>query len=330
MNKKYDVVGIGNALVDVTVHVDEATLGELDLQKGFMHLVSADGSKRVLEQLKGRDTTLASGGSIANSLSGLSSLGNRTAFIGNLGVDAFADTFVKDLEAYGVTPHISSSFGYPTGHAIIFVTPDGERTFVTHVGAAALLAPSNISKTLVQSAKILYIEGYVLAHDAPREAAFHAATIAKESTVKVAVDMSNISVVQEQGEHLKRLVDEYADIVFANRDEAHAYTGKVGRSALAALGEHVGTAIVTMHDEGSLLQHAGKVHEIPAVRAKVVNASGAGDMYAAGILHGIVHGLSLDEAGKIASYFAAKAVEVDEARLPLGYVQEQFKKEFGS
>lgn len=328
--EKFDVVGIGNALVDVIVHVDEETLKEFELQKSVMHPVSAKESQYLLEQVKDKDTLLAAGGSIANSLAGVASFGNRTAFIGSVGIDQFADIFIKDLDMYDVVPHVASHMEHATGHAIIFVTPDGERTFATHVGAAAYLTPTNINKNLITAAKILYIEGYVLAHEEPRKAALHAAGVATDSKVKVAIDMSNVSVVREHGEYLKKLIEEHADIVFANSDEARAYTGKEGEGALAALGEVSDVAVVTMHDEGSMIQAHKKVYEIPAVEAKVVNVSGAGDIYAAAILHGIVQGLSYEKAGQLASYFAARAVEMEEARLPLGYVQTELKKEFNT
>jgi len=326
--KKIDVVGIGNALVDVIVHVDENTLKEFELQKSMMHLVNTRESQYILEHLKNKDTMLAAGGSVANSLACVRSLGSTAAFVGSVGIDQFADIFIKDLEAYEIVPHVASHMEHATGHAIIFVTPDGERTFATHVGAAGYLTPTNINRNLIAAATILYIEGYVLAHEEPRKAAFHAAAIAHENKTRVAVDMSNISIVREHNKELKKLVEEYADIVFANADEARAYTGKEGKDALALLAEVTDVAVITMHDEGSFIQTKEIIHTIAPVKANIVNVSGAGDMYAAGILHGIVQKLPLDKAGEIASFFAARVVEVEEARLPLGYVQTELQKNF--
>jgi len=325
-----DVVGIGNALVDVIVHVDESDLADFELEKSVMHPINARHSQKILEKLKGHDTTLASGGSIANSLSGISSFGNKTVFVGSVGNDEFADKFVRDLKLYDVEPRVKGDTNHPTGHSIIFITPDGERTFATHTGAAAYLTPANINASVIKSAKILYIEGYVLALPSARDAAIRAAEIAHENNVTVAIDMSNISIVEEFKEELDTIIKEYAQIVFANSAEATAYTGKEVREALLELSQKADVVAITLHDKGSVISAHGTTYQVSPVHVKnVVSTNGAGDMYSAGILHGILNDMSFDKSGQIASFFAARAVEIDGARLAPGFVQEELAKGIG-
>ena len=313
--KKYDVIGIGSPLLDFIVEVDEGVLAEMDLKKGEMHLIDEKRSKEIMARLEKHDVKTSPGGSSANTLAGVSYLGGSTVFMGMIGEDKHGDIYEQKTGVDGVEVRLSKHDDAATGHAITFITPDSERTFATHLGAALHFRKHHVFDEEIKNSKILYIEGYQLEDKDLKEASVHAMRIAKENDVKVSIDLSDPALVGRNLEDLKELVKKYADIVFVNEMEAEAFTGKKEEDALHEIYEMCDIANVKLGDKGSLIKSDGMLYKISAHKAKVVNTNGAGDMYAAGILYGIANGMHIDEAANLASKYAAKVVSQVGARL---------------
>lgn len=308
-----DVVGIGSALLDLTFKVDYAALDALKLKKGTMQLVDEVSSKRILESLKGKEGTVTPGGSAANTMAGIANLGGKSIFIGKVGNDAQGDLYIAETEKEGVTCCISRHASL-TGHAITLITPDSERTFATHLGAAVHLKPEDVPVDAIKKSRILHVEGYLLEGDM-KEAAVFAMSVAKENGVKISVDLADPLLIKRNLGEFKRIVRHFADIVFVNEEEARAFTAQDAVEALHVIYLITEIAVVKLGEEGSLIKSNDTVHKIKPYRTKVANTNGAGDMYAAGMLFGIARKMPIEEAGKIASYASSLVVSQQGARL---------------
>jgi sugar/nucleoside kinase (ribokinase family) len=313
--KKYDVVGIGNALMDFLVEVDDNELLEMNLKKGELHLFEEEESKQLLKKIDRYKVKIAPGGSSANTLAAIANFGGKVVFCGAIGKDKHGDIYEEKIVNDGVVLRLSRADRI-TGHAITFITPDSQRTFAVHLGAALTLRKHHVFEEDLRNSKILHLEGYQLEDKRLRETCLHAISLAKKHGVKVSIDLSDPGVIRRNLEDLRNIVKEHADIAFFNEDEAREFTGKDAEDALGEIAKIVDIAIVKIGERGSLIKHGGKVYRVEGVKAnRIVDTTGAGDMYAAGILYGLTHGLSLEKAGKIASYSAAKVVEQVGARL---------------
>ena len=313
--KKYDVIGIGAALLDFIIEVDDDMLDEMDLNKGEMHLIEEEKSKEILKKLENYGIKIAPGGSSANTLAGVNVLGGNAVFLGKIGKDKYGDIYEQKTADAGVNSRLSRHDAAITGHAITFITPDAERTFATHLGASVHFRKEDIFEEEVKASKILHIEGYQLEDPETRKASSYAMEIAKENNVKVSIDLSDPGIIERNLEDLKKLVKEYADIIFVNEKEADAFTGKKEEEALHEIYEMCEIAIVKLGGKGSLIKAGDMIYRIPSYKTNVVNTNGAGDMYAAGILYGIANGIEMEKAGKMASYAASKVVSSVKARL---------------
>jgi len=316
-NMKYDVLALGSPLLDIIVQVSDEMLVDLNLKKGGMHLISLQESKKFLDCLskKGKECLLIPGGSAANTLSGLSALGNKVAFLGLIGDDEHGDLYEEKTQDDGVKTSFSRHEEHVTGHAITFITPDQERTFATHLGAAAQFSKEHVPAEEIRKSKVLHIEAYQLEDEKTREAVLHAMDIAKKNNIAITIDLSDVGLIERNLEVFKEVVKKYVNVVFVNEDEAHAYTGKKEKDALEEIAKTCDTVIVKLGEKGSLIQSGSEIYRITPHEIEVINTNGAGDMYAAGILHGMIHELPLDESGRIASHIAALAVASQGARL---------------
>lgn len=322
--KKYDAVGIGSALMDFLVEVGEDELLEMDLKKGEMHLIDEEKSKAILKKLENYSVKLAPGGSAANTLAGISVFGGSAVLCGKVGKDKHGDIYEERTVEEGVKSRLGRHEKI-TGHAVTFITPDSERTFATHLGASLELRKNDIFEEDIVLSKILHIEGYQLEDKELREAALHAMRIAQKNNVLVSVDLADPGLIKRNLEDLHRIVKEHVDIVFVNKEEAKAFTGKEGVEALDLIYSMCKYAIVKLGKDGSLIKFKDVVYKIPGFEAKAVDTTGAGDMYAAGILYGISHDISIEKAGKMASYAASLVVSQIGARLDKSY-GEKIKK----
>ncbi len=306
---KFDVVGIGNAIVDIIARCDEAFLSNHGMEKGFMQLIDADQADALYGDV---GTAIEqSGGSAANSCAGIASLGGKCAFIGRVAGDQFGAVFAHDMRAIGVaydTP--PSDAGLPTARCLVLVTPDGERTMNTFLGASTQLGASDVDGDLIASAQVTYLEGYLF--DKPEaKAAFHeAAKLARAAGRKVALTLSDAFCVDRHRDDFLSLVRGGVDILFANETEITSlYRMNTFDDAAGAVRAECEIAVLTRSEAGAVIISGNDTIKVPAAPVKrVVDATGAGDLYAAGFLFGLTHGRSLEECGKLGALAAAEVI----------------------
>jgi len=320
--KKYDVIGIGNPLLDFIVEVDYNVLAEMDLEKGSFKLIDEDKSKEILKKLNNYKVTTAPGGSSANTVAGVATLGGNSVYIGKIGKDKHGDIYEQKTIEHGVNARFSKHDTAITGHAITFITPDSERSFATHLGASIHLRKEDLAEEDIKASKILHIVGFQLEDKNLRDVCVHAMEIASKNNVKISIDLSDPGLIRRNLENLKKIVKDYADILFVNEDEAEAFTGLKEEEALHAIYDMCEIAIVKLGAKGSLIKAKDNVYRISSNDIKVVNTNGAGDMYAAGILYSIANGIDMEKAGQIATYAAEQVVSQVEARLDRSLVDD--------
>jgi adenosylhomocysteinase len=314
--KKWDILGIGNPLFDIVIDISEEAFFALGLKKGSMNLVSKEESQKISDRFSGAKRDLTPGGSAANTLSGANTLGSRVAFSGVVGQDEYGRMYREKIEEEGIASHLSHHGKEMTGHVIVLVTPDKERTMLTHLGASLNFFIGHIEEDEIKNSKILHLEGYQLENHDTRQALLHAIRIAKDNRVLVSLDLSDAGLIKRNKKLFRYIIKEHIDIVFANEEEAIAFTDKKNpMEALHEIAKDCFVAAVKLGAGGSLLKQGKKVFEIRPHSVEVMNTNGAGDMYAAGILHGLAKGLDLQYAGEMASHMAALVVSSPGARL---------------
>ncbi len=311
---KYDIFGIGSALMDFLIEVEHNELLEINLKKGQFHLIDEEHSKKLLKKLENYKVKTAPGGSSANTLYGTALLGSKVVFCGKVGKDKHGDIYEEKMLNSGVKHKIERSEKI-TGHAITFITPDSERTFAVHLGAAMHLKKEDVFFEDLKQSRILHIEGYQLEDKNLRDVSLHAMQFAKKNNIKISIDLGDPGIVSRNKSDIGQMLKEYADIVFANEDEAKALTGLEPLEALNEISKLTETVIVKIGKKGSFIKQGNTIHEITGYKANAIDTTGAGDMFAAGVLYGISKGHDLKIAGKIGSYYAAKVVEQIGARL---------------
>ena len=302
------IIGLGNALVDVLATLkDDSLLHEMNLPKGSMQLVDDAKFQEINTCFAGMKTHLATGGSAANTILGLSCLGASTGFIGKIGKDEYGNFFRENLEKNGIEDKLLLS-DLPSGVASTFITPDGERTFGTYLGAAATLTADELSPDMFKGYSYLYIEGYMVQdHDM----ILRAIQLGKEAGLQICLDLASYNIVDAYKEFFTLLINKYVDIVFANEDEAKAFTGDGPLAALDVLGKQCSIAVVKIGSEGSYIRKGTIDVKVDAIKVKnVVDTTGAGDYYAAGFLYGLTCGYSLDKCAKIGSILSGNVIQV--------------------
>ncbi|MEZ5873845.1 MAG: adenosine kinase [Hyphomicrobiales bacterium] len=307
--KTYDVVGIGNAIVDIIARCDEGFLTKHDLDKGFMRLIDAGEAGRLYEEMG--PAIERSGGSVANSIAGLASFGGKGGFIGRVAADQFGGIFRHDIRSLGIGYTTEpATDGAPTARCLILVTPDGERTMNTFLGASVDFAPDDIDADMIGAAKIVYLEGYLFDKDAAKSAFRAAGKLAKDAGAKVALTLSDPFCVDRHRADFRKLVKEDADIVFANEKEITTLyeVNSFDEAADAAL-QDCELAVLTRSEAGSVIVGGGETVEVAADPvSQVVDATGAGDLYAAGFLFGLTQDLPLEACGRLGSLAAAEVI----------------------
>lgn len=307
-----NIIGLGNALVDIIVFIEkDELLVDLELPKGSMQLVDFERSGRIREACEHLSQSFASGGSAANTIYGIARLGAATSFIGKTGKDDYGRIFREDLEKHNIKPILFYSDTH-SGRAVALISPDKERTFATHLGAAIELSAEDISDEHFSGHDIFHIEGYIVQNHALLE---KAVKIAKALGMTISIDMASYNVVEENLEFLQHIVRDYVDIVFANEEEAKAFTGKMPEEALHEIAGMCRIAVVKTGKDGSMIKCGDEVFSIPAIPAEVVDTNGAGDIYAAGFLYGLSLDWPLDKCAACGSILAGKIIEVTGARL---------------
>lgn len=304
------VLGIGNALVDLLLKRDEAFLAAHGLPKGGMQLVDEAKSAAVLAGAT--DYTVAAGGCAANTINGLGQLGVGAAFIGKVGADDFGAAFAADMRGNGVEPKLRTGKS-PTGRAVAIITPDSERTFATFLGAAIELGPDDLVPGDFAGYKYFHIEGYLVQN---HELVRRAVELAQAAGCTVSIDLASYNVVEANLAFLKEIVGKYVNIVFANEDEAKAFTGRSEEAALADLAAACQIAVVKLGKRGSLAQRGREKARAGILPAKAIDTTGAGDLYASGFLSGLVAGRPLEQCCRLGALTSARVVEVLGAKMP--------------
>jgi sugar/nucleoside kinase (ribokinase family) len=304
-----DVVGIGNAIVDVIAHADDAFLAQEALVKGTMTLIDAERAE-ALYQMMG-PAIEASGGSAGNTMAGIASLGGRGAYIGKVRDDFLGEVYRHDITVIGVrfeTP--AATTGPGTARCLILVTPDGQRTMNTYLGACADLGPADIDPEMIAAAQVTYLEGYLFDPPLAQEAFRKAAAIAHAAGGKVALSLSDPFCVGRHRAAFRDLVEREIDILFANETEiCSLYETADFAAAAAAVRGHVAIAALTRSAAGSVILADGAEHRIAAApAARVVDTTGAGDLYASGFLFGLTRDRPLPTCGEIGSLCAAEII----------------------
>ncbi len=307
------ILGIGNALVDILVKLDnENILNKLELPKGSMTLIDDTGLQTIKNEVKEFATKKVTGGSVANTMNGLSALGVKSSYIGKVGKGDSGVFFENDMCQNGVEMLLKKS-DTPTGRAFALISPDGERTFGTYLGAAIELKAKDLQKDAFVKADILYVEGYLVQNKKLIEKAMQ---IAKEEGLLVAMDMASYNIVEANKTFMQHLIKEYVDIIFANEDEALTFCDvKKGCDAVEILAEQTAIAVVKVGVHGSFVKSGNKLYRAGIYGNTPVDKTGAGDSYAAGFLYGLIQDYDLGKCARIGAYIADQIIATTGAKL---------------
>jgi sugar/nucleoside kinase (ribokinase family) len=304
-----DVLTIGNAIVDVLGRVEESFLEENSLVKASMRLIDEPEAHRLYELVG--PSVIISGGSAANTAAGISSLGGRSAFIGKVRNDQLGEFFTHDIRATGVIFEAQPATSGPaTARSFILITPDGERTMNTYLGACTTLSPTDIDKVMVEEAVVTYLEGYLWDPPEAKDAFVKAARLARKAGRKVALTLSDAFCVERHRSSFRELIARDIDILFANeRELASLYETRFFDEALQRVRKEVELAVLTRSEAGSIVAFKDEFHVVEAKEVeKLVDATGAGDLYASGFLYGLTRWRPLVECARLGSLAAAEVI----------------------
>ena len=312
-NNRQLIVGIGSALVDILIHEKDEFLKKTGAIKGGMTLVDKETIERTLAMSSG-SASIVPGGSACNTIVGIGKLGGVAMFVGKCGKGDMGELIENDLRKQNVAPMLFRSTS-PTGRVLSIISPDAQRSMFTYLGASAETRPEDISEKLFKDAAIVHIEGYLLFNPELMKAAF---TAAKSAGAKISLDLASFTVVEESKELLEQFVDSFVDVLIANEDEARAFTGYSDEHlAMEALSELADIAVLKVGPRGSYVSHAGSTIAIkPMGDGNALDTTGAGDMWAAGFLYGLVKGYALEKCGRLGSACGYEVCQVIGANIP--------------
>ena len=307
------IVGIGSVLVDVIVPASDAFVERSGVPKGGMVYFDADTIQQVLQRADGK-AKVVPGGAACNTILGVASLGGKTRFMGKRGQDEFGHLFENDLNRHQVDPFLIQA-PTPTGRVLSLITPDSQRTMLTYLGASAEMTPAEIPAKAFEGAAVAMIEGYLVYN---RDLFLHALQQARAAGAKIVLDLASFTVVEENRDLLSDVVGEYVDVLIANEDEAAIFTGcKEETDALAELAKLAELAVLKLGARGSMVAAGGRVYSIDPMQADdVVDTTGAGDLWAAGFLYGLVQGMPLEQCGQLGSACGYEVCRVLGASIP--------------
>lgn len=325
MSKKYDVFGIGNAIVDMEFEVSDDFFQQNEIEKGFMTLVDEDRQAVLMKAIRTVEVKQQSGGSAANSIIAVNQFGGRAFYSCKVANDPFGHFYLKDLQEAGVDTnlrpgHLEEGI---TGKCLVMITPDAERTMNTFLGITANFSVKEIQEDALKDSKYLYIEGFLIPSESGKEAMLHAKKLAKENGVLTALTFSDPSMVKYFKAGLQEVVGSGIDLLFCNEEEAMLYTGKDSvEEAREELKKAAKKFVITQGKNGALLYDGENFINTDPFPVKAVDSTGAGDMFAGAFLYAIAHGHSFAEAGKLASLASSKVVGKYGPRLEGKMVEE--------
>lgn len=306
------VLGIGNALVDVLLEIeDDQHIEKFGLAKGGMEMIDAEKKRFLHAEIAHLNQKIASGGSTSNTIYGLAKLGAQTGYIGKIARDEAGEFFANDMVKANINTHFLYS-DIDTGIATTFISPNGERTFATYLGAAATMTPDELDIEIIKQYDIIHVEGYLIFN---KDLVIDVCKKAKECGLKISMDMASYNLVEMMRDLVEELLVEYVDIIFANEEEAKAFTGKEEHEALEILSQYCSVAVVKLGARGSIAKVNGVVTEIPPAPGERIDTTGAGDIYASGFLYGLINDLSIEESGALASKLGAACIQTIGARI---------------
>lgn len=323
MGRRFNVYGIGNAIMDLQVRIDDQAFESLKLKKGSMRLIDPAEHRRLMEYLRAAVVHHASGGSGANTIISVAQLGGSAAYASLVGDDEFGRFYQNEMENLGISFQNTPVRGYPTGTSILLITPDAERTMNTHLGVTALISHEHVSEELLTDAEWLYVEGYLFASEGGRAAIEKAVSVARRAGVKVALTLSEAGIVEGFYNAVKQIVGE-SDLIFGNFEEMKSLTGvKVnnGEAIFAEAKKMTRGCAMTLGKEGARIRIDAQEAYVPAYPVNAVDVTGAGDIFAGGMLYGLTHGKSAKTSATLACFLASRVVTQFGARLK-GNVKE--------
>ena len=310
-DKKYDVFGVGNAIVDILAQVEDSVIGDLELNKGGMALMSTEQQGDILTRINDPSLSFASGGSAANTMVAIVQSGGTGVYSGKVAGDTNGEFYHKDMEEAGINFYIppGQSTGEGTGSCVVLTTPDAERTMCTHLGISTQLKKEDLDFDLLDQSKCSYIEGYLWDAEDPRAACVATFEESKKRGVRTAFTFSDPFLIDRFGEQFKDLVNEYCDIVFCNADEARMFLGVQSIEQCAEkMGEICELVFITDGGDGCYVIENGKSAKVGGFPVKAVDTVGAGDSFAGGVLYGLTNGLDTLQSAKWGNYFASQVV----------------------
>ncbi len=311
--EKNRIVGVGSALVDILSHEEDDFLNKTGAVKGGMMYVSKEFIEKTLA-LSSKPPSLVPGGSACNTIVGISKLGGTARFVGKCGKGEMGRFFENDLKRQNVEPSLLLSDS-PTGRVLSIITPDAQRSMFTYLGASAETRPQDISISFFSDAAIVHIEGYLLFNP---DLMIKILETAQQAGARISLDLASFNVVEESHELVEHIVDAFVDILIANEDEARAYTGYQDENrAIGALSEKAEIAVLKVGERGSFIACGNQMVPIqPKTGAAVIDTTGAGDLWAAGFLYGLVNGYALERCGELGSACGYEVCQVVGANIP--------------
>ena len=302
------IIGIGNALTDALVTLpNDELLHTFGLPKGSMTLIGDEEQQRIQECFASLNVQRATGGSAGNTMLALAHLGAKPGFIGAVGDDATGNFFAANCTKCGITPYLTT-LPVQSGIAYTFISPGGERTFATYLGAAAMMGPESLTTEMFAGYDYLYVEGYLVQNHA---LILHAVELAKEMGLKICLDLASYNIVAADHAFFTRLIAEYVDVVFANEEEARAFANAEPAEALECLHSQCEVAVVKLGPAGSTIMRKGEKVFIEAWPVeKVIDTTAAGDFYAAGVMYGLMNGCTLTQCAQIGTILSGHVIQI--------------------
>jgi sugar/nucleoside kinase (ribokinase family) len=310
----YDVYGIENPLVDINVKVNDSDIKSLGLTKGIMHLIDEKQRNKLFEFFAGRKINRYPAGSCANTMMGIARLGGKAVFSGKVGNDNEGEFYHEAIKKTGVISDIKSEAGL-TGTSIILVTPDSERTMNTFLGNCRKYSKKDVNTEILSNSRILYSTGYMWDTDSQKQAALFAFETAKNKGVKIAFSLADPFLVKRNKEDFLEIIKKYADLVISNEEEACSLVGGSVTESLNKLRSLCDNVIITLGKNGSMVADKSDIHRINAFRANCIDTTGAGDLYAAGVLYGLCRNMSLKDSANLGNLFASWIVTQEGVKL---------------
>jgi len=317
---KYDIYGIGHALLDILVQADDDFIKKTGYKKAGMHPIDSGFQRKLLDNLDMKKIRIIPAGAAVNTLMGIANLGGKAFYCGKTGDDKYGKMYKDDLESAGVETQIITS-KTPTGSCVTMISPDTERTFFVFLGASQELKSDEINYNPASQSKIIYFTGYEIENPVTRECMMKAISSADKNS-KIAFDLADQGVVKRNKEFLKEFVEKHVDILFANETETKAFLGEATHEAIKDLAKMCEVVVVKLREKGAVLVEKDNLKEIDIFRVKAIDSTGAGDLFAAGFLYGYTKDLPLDLCARIGSFVASKTVSQIGARL-----EKNLKKE---